>query len=147
MPALPSAIKSFLLEHHVVSLATISAGEPWAASCFYAFDPASLSLIVLSSEKTRHGAAMLEHRTIAGTIAGQPNKIVDIRGMQFVAEAEVLEGEAGNAAYALYCKRHPIARLKRNTIWRVALRELKLTDNAKLFGHKVLWQRDQSTPL
>jgi len=137
MPTLPPSFSSFLLDHHVVSLATVSAGEAWAASCFYAFEPSSISLIVLSSEKTRHGAAMLEHSTIAGTIAGQPTKIVDIRGMQFVARAEVFE----------YCKRHPIARLKRNTIWRVRLLELKLTDNAKLFGRKIFWQREDRTEL
>lgn len=142
MSTLPSAISTFLYDHHVVGLATVSAGEPWAASCFYAYDPAADALIVLSSEQTRHGAAMLAHGKVAGTIAGQPTAIIDIRGLQFAGQALLLEGEAAARAYALYCVRHPVARLKKSTVWRIALAEAKLTNNASLFGHKTVWRRD-----
>ena len=144
MPPLPSTISSFLFEHHVVGLATASAGGPWAASCFYAFDSVSVSLLVLSSEETRHGAAMLDSGVVAGTIAGQPTSICDIRGIQFVASAELLMNGAADEGYRFYCVRHPIAKLKRGSVWRLTLRELKYTDNAKFFGKKIGWTRDDN---
>lgn len=145
MPPLPLSISEFVLEHHVLSLAIVSAGEPWAASCFYAFDVDSVSLLVLSSEETRHGAAMLDSGRVAGTIAGQPKSISDIRGIQFVASAELLKSRAADEAYSFYCSRHPIARLRRSSVWRLSIREFKYTCNAKLFGKKVYWKRDDSS--
>lgn len=145
MPPLPSTISSFLFEHHVVGLATASVGVPWAASCFYAFDCVSVSLLVLSSEKTRHGAAMLDSGVVAGTIAGQPTSISDIRGIQFVANAELLQNAAADEGYRFYCVRHPIAKLSRSSVWRLSIGELKYTDNARLFGKKTCWKRDGSS--
>jgi uncharacterized protein YhbP (UPF0306 family) len=141
---LPSPINAFLIEHHVVGLATVSAGEPWAASCFYAFDESSQALVILSSAETRHGLAMLDHGVVAGSIASQPTSIRAIRGIQFVADAALLQSDAADDAYRFYCSRHPIARLRRSAVWRLALRELKYTDNAKLFGTKLCWRRDES---
>lgn len=138
---LPSAIADFLREQHVVGLATLVEGEPWAASCFYAFDETDVSLVLMSSVRTRHGIAMLEHPRVAGTVAGQPSAIAQIRGIQFLADAHLLAGEAADAARALYCRRHPIARLMDSGIWRLTLAEIKYTDNAKLFGSKTRWRR------
>ena len=84
---------------------------------------------------------MLAHPQVAGTIAGQPRTIAKIRGIQFSAHATLLEGDAAEAAYALYCRRHPVARLKRGAPWRLALRQVKFTDNALGLGNKTLWQR------
>lgn len=140
--ALPLAVESFMQQHHVVGLATVAAGEPWAASCFYVFDAQSVSLLIMSSETTRHGAAMLEHGVVAGTIAGQPTSIAAVRGVQFIAAAQRLQGSAQDEAYAFYCTRHPIARLKRSAVWLLALRELKYTDNAQLFASKTHWRAE-----
>ncbi len=144
MAPLPSNIRDFLLKNHVVGLATVLAGEPWAASCFYAFDASSIALIILSSEQSRHGVAMLNHATVAGTIAGQPTFIPKIQGIQFVASAQRLHDDEQEKAYALYCARHPIARLKRSAVWRLSLQELKFTDNSLLLGNKTRWQREIS---
>jgi uncharacterized protein YhbP (UPF0306 family) len=141
-PALPARISAFLHEHHVVGLATVSAGMPWAASCFHAFDASSVSLLILTSEASRHGLAMLEQGLVAGTVAGQPTSIAEIRGIQFVADVQWLKDAAADEGYRFYCARHPIARLRRESVWRLSIRELKYTDNATLFGSKTLWSRD-----
>ena len=144
MPPLPDAIRRFLLRHHVVGLATCDErGEPWAASCFYAFDPADSDLIVLTDPSTRHGRAMLARPQVAGTIAGQPGAIAKIQGIQFSAHATLLAGDAAEAAYAFYCRRHPVARLKRGAAWRLALQQVKFTDNALVPGNKTYWQRGE----
>jgi uncharacterized protein len=144
VPALPAAVRSFLQQNHVVGLATVAAGEPWAASCFYAFDAPSASLVVLSSETSRHGVAMLGNGVVAGTVAGQPKSIAAVRGVQFVAATRLLKGSAYDQAYAFYCMRHPIARLRTSSAWLLALRELKYTDNAELFASKTHWRAESA---
>lgn len=139
--ALPAPILAFVRDYHVLSLATWHAGELWAASCFYAVDEAHTALLILSSEQTRHGLAMRQHSEVAGTIAGQPKLIPAIRGVQFRATALLLDGPEQDAAYALYCQRHPIARLQRSAIWRLDLQEVKYTDNRKIFASKQTWLR------
>ena len=138
---LPEPIADFFTANHVLSLATVSGGMPWSASCFYAFDAQSSALVMLSSEKTRHGQAMLEHACVAGTIAGQPTSVLQIRGIQFFAEACRLEDDEKDAAFDFYCLRHPIGRVMRGSVWRLALLEVKFTDNSRIFGNKTLWRR------
>jgi len=141
LDALPDGIEAFLRDNHVVSVATCARGQIWAASCFYAFEPATVSLILLSSQDTRHGQAMLASPQIAGTIAGQPESVLQIKGIQFSGHAHLLEGEEATQAYRLYCHRHPIARLKRSDVWQLILDEVKHTDNAKIFASKTFWRR------
>lgn len=141
VPALSHAIASFLREHHVVGLATVVDGLPWAASCFYAFEEEAPALIVMSSLKTRHGSAMRDEPRIAGTIAGQPTNVLTIRGLQFTATAEWLSGEARSAARALYCSRHPVARLMPGEVWRLVFETIKYTDNARGPANKQHWTR------
>ncbi|SHH13769.1 hypothetical protein SAMN04488135_102286 [Pollutimonas bauzanensis] len=141
-PELPDSIRKFLLANHVVGLATLSKGQPWAASCFYALDEQSIALIILSDEHTRHGQAMLGNRSVAGTIARQPALIRKIRGVQFAAHAHLLTGESKEAAHKLYSMRHPIVRLMRSSVWQILIQELKFTDNAMGVGRKTHWRRD-----
>lgn len=141
MNPIPAHVQRFILANHVVGLATLLDGEPWAASCFYAFDQANPSLIILSDEATKHGAAMLAHPRVAGTIAGQPSLIPQIKGVQLIATVHCLADGSDAEAYALYCQRHPIARLKRSRVWRLQLQELKFTDNSFLIGQKTHWSR------
>lgn len=138
---LPVAIGDFIAAHHVVSLATLFEGEPWAASCFYAFDRDHAVLLILSDVKTRHARAMLAHARVAGTIAAQPEALHEIRGVQLVGDVHLLEGEEADAAFALYCERHPVARLRRSAIWQLVLKEIKYTNNLLVFGEKTTWRR------
>lgn len=142
METLPESIHNCLQDHHVVGLATCVNGQIWAASCFYAFDAPRASLILLTSRETCHGLAMLANPRIAGTIAGQPESVLQIHGVQFRGCATLLDGEAATQAYQLYCRRHPVAKLKQSDIWQITLDEIKHTNNALIFGRKTCWQRD-----
>jgi uncharacterized protein YhbP (UPF0306 family) len=139
---LPEPVAAFLGRHHVVGLAVADADGPWAASCFYVFDGADGSLVVLTDSDTRHGRAMAAGGPVAGTVAGQPERIVDIEGVQFTAHAERPAGEARAAALALYRHRHPAARLVEVTVWRLRLAAVKHTSNRLGFGRKTQWRRD-----
>ena len=140
----PGRIRSFLSANHVVGLATSSCDRPWAASCFYAFDAPTVSLIVMTSDGTRHGAAMLASGWVAGTVAGQPTSIRSIQGVQFLASAMLLSGDEAERWDAYYCNRHPVARLKKASLWQLLLQEVVFTDNAHVFGWKTRWLRPEN---
>ncbi|MCD8546945.1 MAG: hypothetical protein LRY38_00510 [Aeromonadaceae bacterium] len=142
MPPIPGLLADFLQQHHVLSLATQDEDGLWAASCFYAVDLTLGDLLLLTSPATRHGAAMGHSPQVAGSISGQPDSLIDIIGVQFTALATCLEGPPARAARALYCQRHPLARLARHPIWRLRLQHLKLTCNRHVFGHKIHWHRE-----
>lgn len=129
-------IADFLAAHHVVGLCVADEVGPWAASCFYAFDPIGVRLLVLSSVATRHGRALARSPRTAGTVAGQPARIEDIRGVQFTARAELAEA----AALDLYVARHPVKYI-RTDLWSLWLDTVKFTDNSVTFGHKSRWRR------
>jgi uncharacterized protein len=143
MLPLPSRITEFMSDHHVLSLAVIDGGTPWSASCFYAFDPMTASVLVMTSVKTRHGHAMRENKQISGTISGQPEHIRDIRGVQFSADATLVSGDDLETAMTRYLARHPVARLRSTDLWRLSITQIKLTDNSLVFARKTLWQRDE----
>ncbi len=143
MPPLPLNIRTFLAEHHVVSLAACHDGELWSASCFYVLDEAAARLIVLTGKTTRHGRLMLLNPNIAGTVAGQPARIRDICGIQFAARAECLEAPAERqVALALYAQAHPIAKVFPSDIWSLRLEHIKYTSNRPVFAHKTHWRRN-----
>ena len=75
----------------MVGLAASHGGELWVASCFHVFDPQAVALIIMTDRKTRHGQLMLASSQVAGTVAGQPQSIRDIRGVQFAGRAVLLE--------------------------------------------------------
>jgi uncharacterized protein len=144
MNSLPESLRVFILKNHVAGLATIVEEHPWAASCFYASDEASTSLIVLGSDQTRHGIGMIARNVVAGTIAWQPKAIPTIQGIQILAIAKVLTAAESDAAYNVYCEKHPIARLKRSTVWQLLIQEIKFTDNTRIFSSKEQWFRNEN---
>ena len=71
---------------------------------------------------------------------------MSIEGVQFSGSAEMLTGAARDAALALYCARHPVARLAKSDIWRLRLLEIKHTSNRVSFGRKTGWHRSADLP-
>lgn len=143
---LPAEIAAFIAANHVAAVAVRDDGGLWAASCFYAVDLAAADLILLTATTTRHGAAMLADRHVAGTIAGQPEDVAAIEGVQFAGLAERLTDTTRDAALALYCARHPVARLAKSDVWRLRLVEIKHTSNRVSFGRKTTWHRPTDLP-
>ena len=143
MQAIPTNIVKFLSNHHVVSIAAAADGEVWAACCFYVFDEANARLIVLTSLKTKHGGLMIRSAKVAGTIAGQPDSITKISGVQFAATAALIEDEADlKAAQSLFYKAHPAARVMKSDVWALNLDNVKFTDNKLVFAQKTYWNRE-----
>ena len=121
MQPVPQNMAQFFSENHVVSIATSSPQGLWSACCFYVFDAENAQLIVFTARTTQHGANMAAQPNVAGTIAGQPHSIAKISGIQFTAQAVLL-----------------------NDVWALRLATVKFTDNKLVFAKKTLWQRDEA---
>jgi uncharacterized protein len=143
MQAFPARISDFMSTHHVLSLAVVDGDTPWSASCFYAFEPNTASVLVMTSVKTRHGHAMQSRPIVSATVSEQPERLRDIRGVQFSAFASRLSGAELEAAMDRYLIRHPVARLRPTDLWRLSIEHIKLTDNSLVFARKTIWQRDE----
>lgn len=139
-----AAICRFLRQQHVLTLCASSGEDVWCANCFYVFDESGMSLYVMTQADTRHGALMVQNPRVVGTIAHQTRTVALIKGIQYRARAECLEGEAMEQAYALYCHHFPVARAVKAPLWALRLDEIKMTDNKLGFGKKRLWLREGS---
>ncbi len=145
MQPVPQNMAQFFSENHVVSIATSSPQGLWSACCFYVFDAENAQLIVFTARTTQHGANMAAQPNVAGTIAGQPHSIAKISGIQFTAQAVLLNDDAAaNRAKALFYKAHPAARAMNSDVWALRLATVKFTDNKLVFAKKTLWQRDEA---
>ncbi|ENN8408666.1 YhbP family protein [Serratia marcescens] len=134
-------IADFIGKQHVLTLCAGDGLDMWCANCFYVFDAATMALWLMTEPHTRHGGLMLNNGRVVGTIAPKPKSIALIRGVQYRAEAMLLSGEEAEAARARYCKRFPIARAMKASVWRLDLHEVKMTDNTLGFGKKLHWAR------
>ncbi|TNM63409.1 hypothetical protein [Aliirhizobium smilacinae] len=76
---------------------------------------------------------------VAGTVAGQPIQMDEIKGIQFSGKALLLEGQAEDEALSVYRKRFPFAQAFSSPVWAVEIDYVKLTDNSHGFGHKLSW--------
>ncbi|MBJ7222406.1 MULTISPECIES: YhbP family protein [unclassified Brenneria] len=135
------AISRYLKKLHVLTLCVSDNSDLWCASCFYTYDEQQVAFYLMTEPHTRHGELMRRQPQVAGTVSGQPKSVMRIKGVQFRAQADRLQGEDEQQARARYNARFPIARAAKTPIWRLRITELKMTDNTLGFGKKRHWQR------
>ena len=122
------------------TLATSLNDIPYCATCFYAFDEATFSIIFLSDETTRHISEALSNPKVAGTIVSNVTTVAKIQGIQFVGQLVALSSEQEQEDYAIYYRKFPFAKTRPSSIWRIQLQWIKMTDNTLGFGSKVIWE-------
>ncbi|WP_174803604.1 pyridoxamine 5'-phosphate oxidase family protein [Martelella limonii] len=137
--AFSRTIDAFLLDHHVMSVATSDADGLWAASVFYVADRAARRLLFFTSASTRHGAALLLHGAAAVTIAGQDRDISRLCGLQASGRTAMLDGEEARKGEAIFKAAFPEASGASAQLWSFSPAMIKLTDNGRGFGHKERW--------
>jgi len=144
MTIIPALIEAFLMECHVMSIATCDGREPWAASVFYAYDPDTRTLLFVGSPSTRHAVEIMNRPRVAGTIAGQPRAVQEIQGVQFSGICALIADELGErAAFEQFYQRFPEAKARPAKIWSVELDYLKFISNIEQFGKKITWSRHE----
>ena len=130
-------INSFLIKHHVMSLATSNANEISVCSLFYAFSLEKLSFIVASSEDTTHINHIKKNSKIAGNILLETKTIGKIQGVQFRG---IFLDLNDTKLQKLYFKEFPHAKLMKPKLWQIQVNYFKMTDNLLGFGKKIIWQ-------
>jgi len=135
-------IVKFFREHHVLTVATTVAGEPWCANCFYVYIEEENVLVFTSDAETRHGKEFLINSFIAGSVVLETKIIGMIRGIQFQGTICEPEGELLEKARSAYLRRFPVAMLMKTSLWAVRLSYIKMTDNRLGFGKKLIWKSD-----
>ena len=126
----------------MLSIATVSDNRPWCASCFYACDEESNTLVITTDPITRHGTEFRANTNVAGTIALETKRVGRIRGIQFSGIISEPEGEALDRARRRYLRRFPYAALTEIHLWTITLDYIKLTDNRLGFGKKIIWREE-----
>lgn len=134
-------IDAFLLDHHLMSLAVTDGSAPWAANVFYVFDAQEPRLLFFTATTTRHGALLESDGRAAATIAGETRAIARLSGLQLEGRASVLGGAEAEAAHAVFLAKFPEIAGLDAPIWALRPDTIKLTDNARGFGHKEVWSR------
>ena len=137
-------ITDFFKRHHVLTLATTSADQPWCANCFYVYLSEENILAFTSDKKTRHIKEGLENQKIAGSVVLETRIIGKIQGIQFSGVLEEPQGALVETVKNAYLRRFPIAMLMDTTMWIVRLNYIKMTDNRLGFGKKLIWEPDSS---
>jgi uncharacterized protein YhbP (UPF0306 family) len=99
--ALRRDIDTFLRAHNTLSLATTRAERPWAASVFFASDPA-LNLYFVTDPKTHHGSDLSHNARVAGTVNGDCERWSEIRGVQLTGTAVQLDAVDRQRALMVY---------------------------------------------
>jgi uncharacterized protein YhbP (UPF0306 family) len=140
MPNTLEKIRLFLGKHHLLSLATAANNRPQAASLFYAYDAESVAFIVASDMKTEHIRNVLANDSVAGTVALETDEVGKIEGIQFSGTIRTATQNEGR----LYFKAFPYAKVMKPQLWRIELKQIKLTDNRLGFGKKLYWQRSDT---
>ena len=135
------AIIAFIEENRVLSLCTARGSTPWAANCFYAFDPDAMNLLFMSEPSTRHGSELQQNDQVAGTISSQESNVARLRGIQFSGTARLLTERDLDTAKRLYLRRFPVAALHSAPLWAISLELVKYTNNTLGFGTKLCWKR------
>ena len=128
-------IDDFIKEHHLLTLATCKENTPYCANCFYAYSSQDTRFIIASDDATKHIKDTKINSTIAGTIALETKKIVEIRGIQFTGIIK----KATTKEKALYIKTFPFALALNPTLWSLHVEHIKFTDNRLGFGEKLYY--------
>ncbi len=131
-------IVKFIKRHHVMTLASVSAGQPYCCNVFYAYDTQRNRLIFTSGHETRHVAEFVAHPAVAASIVLETRVVGKVQGLQLVGEVV----GADDSDKIQYIKRFPYTALADLTLWAVEMSYMKYTDNTLGFGKKLIWNRE-----
>ncbi len=132
-------IIDFIKQQTVLTLATCLTGEPYCATCFFAYSEEFNALVFKSSAETLHISQALANSKVAGSVL--PDKLVTgkVKGLQYSGSFLQPEGDMLNAMQKSYYKKYPFALPMKGILWAVVLTKLKFTDNTLGFGTKLKW--------
>jgi uncharacterized protein YhbP (UPF0306 family) len=152
----PEEALALLKAHRTMTLATVSAGQPSAASLYFACDD-NFRLYFVSDPATRHCRELAEKSAVAVTVNGDRSGWRELRGLQIRGRVHQVPPERRAAVVALYLQRfEDIAglfnapagsherkigeRLAAGTFFEVVPEWVRLIDNRQGFGYRHEWR-------
>jgi uncharacterized protein len=137
-------IIDFINEQKVASICCLDEyGHPHCFSCFYAFNSSEGLLYFKSQSSTGHSRMLLEKQEIAGTILPDKLKVLALKGIQLRGVVLDFSDHMCINASSNYHKKFPFALAKSGDVWTLKLDFIKMTDNTKGFGTKIIWDRSE----
>jgi uncharacterized protein len=139
----PSIIE-FINEQKVASVCCLDEnGLPHCFSCFYAFNSTDGLLYFKSQASSGHSRMLLNKQDTAGTILPDKLKVLALKGIQFKGAVLDFSDPLCANASSNYHKKFPFALAKSGEVWTIRLDCIKMTDNTKGFGTKIIWERNE----
>lgn len=139
-------VRSYLREHHVMTLASHGDQGVWAAALFYAND--GFAIYFLSSPTSRHCRNLARNPRASATVHDNYTDWREIKGVQLEGIASVLAGEEEEQARRLYGAKFPIVgklaqapasiaeALAKVRWYKLDPQRLYFIDNSAGFGHR-----------
>ena len=141
-----TSIIEFLNQQKVASICCVNEeGLPHCFNCFYAFNSKDGLLYFKSQPTTEHSRIFLQKHDVAGTILPDKLKVLALQGIQWKGAILDSADPLSDSASSKYHKKYPFALAKPGEVWTIKLDYIKMTDNTKGFGTKILWKRDEET--
>lgn len=132
------AIVKFIKEHHILHLATAAGNAPYCASLFYIYIEEDNTFIFGSREDTRHIQESLAQKQVAFTIAHDTKNIMQIKGIQ--ALANISESQ-DKKLKKIYIQKYPLATVIPFKLWTLKPFYIKMTVNRLGFAKKIIWTK------
>lgn len=133
-------IQKYLETYHVLILATVDEGGPWATPLFYASDE-NFDLYFLSEPSVRHSQAIARTPRVSAAVHGGSTGWTDIMGIQLDGWASAVSDELEEHARECYEAKFPFALAlvpsdRSYRFYRIRPRWLRLIDNSRGLGFK-----------
>lgn len=137
-----NAIIDFLKKQTVASVCCVNGlNEPYAFSCFFAFNATDKLICFKSVETSYHSKIILQNPKVSGTILPDKlNKLV-FKGVQFTGEVLSQNDPMCKNAPGIYYSKFPYATAMHGIVWTIKVDRLKLSGNHVGIIKKLSWER------
>lgn len=135
-------IIDFIQENKIATICCTDGNSiPQCFHCFYVYDETNNLLFFKSSSQTKHSGLLAENPFIAGSILPDKNEILSLKGIQLTGKVLYNQFPENINPDAIYHKKMPFALAKPGHVWCIELTSIKMTDNTKIFGKKLRWEK------
>ena len=133
-------IVDFINDHHILTIATSKDNISYCCNVFYIYDENKNFLIFSSDYKTKHACHFMKNPKVSGSIYLHTNIINEIKGLQLQGYIMELKDKLLKNARKKYIEKFPSSKFMNLKLWAMKLMFIKMTNNTKEFGKKLIWQ-------
>lgn len=136
-------IWSYISQNHILVLSATYGQDIWSASLFYTPAATEATLLIMTATTSMHSKMLLKNHQASGAIYTNTREIDQIKGIQFKCQVTPLTEKEQASNSLIYTNAFPISKQQQETLWKIELTEIKMTDNTEEFGRKYYWSKSQ----